>query len=358
VTVTGGTLTATGDYFSGIVSYGGVAVSAGTVKATGTSSGDPDSPIAAIYAINDIAEVTGGTVQGTDYDLYIGGDGAGIYLAGVCRDGYVGVRTAEEGDDSTAGVIVKADSLTIPAADVGTDKGLTVMASAYFDIGGLTAAWGSENGAPVIQLKAGDTDLWQIAWGEFSSAPPSNPFTDVSADDWFAGDVQYVYDSGLMTGTADDTFSPFTNTSRGMIVTILYRLDGGPDVSGLDNPFTDVPNDMYYAGAVIWAAENNIVTGRGDGTFGPNDSVSRQDLAVMLARYADCLDVTLPAVKAAPSFTDDASVADYARDAVSLLSGAGVINGRDNGSFDPAGLAARAEVAAMLHRFVPLVAMG
>lgn len=191
-------------------------------------------------------------------------------------------------------------------------------------------------------------------WRSISSSPPDwdNPYKDVSDDDWFYEDVRFATENGLMLGSGD-LFIPDGNLTRGMMATILYRLAGAPDVSDLDNPFGDVPEgpDYYYADAVKWAASNKIVYGS-DGMFRPTDNITRQDFCVILARYAEYAGAQLPETREAAVFSDDANIADYAKDAVELLFKAGIINGKPNNIFDPKGNATRAEAAAMLHRYI------
>lgn len=178
-----------------------------------------------------------------------------------------------------------------------------------------------------------------------------NPFIDVHENDWFYGDVEFVHVNGLMIGTAADLFSPNAAITRGMVVTVLYRLAGSPYVAGLDNPFGDVATGQYYSGAVIWAAKNGIVFGYGDDSFGPDDFVTREQLAAILYRYAAWAKIALPA-SGDLTFNDKDSVSGYAKAPVSSLVKAGVINGKPSNLFDPKGNATRAEFAAMLHRFI------
>jgi len=154
-----------------------------------------------------------------------------------------------------------------------------------------------------------------------------------------------------MNGTGAVTLGPDMSTTRGMIVTILYRAAGSPDVSGLSNPFSDVAGGQYYRDAVIWAAANGIVAGIGNGKYDPDANITRQDLAVILYRYAQWAGIELPVTQDYTGFTDDAHVANYAKDAIEAFFKAGIINGYPDGSFQPNGTATRAEVAAMIHRF-------
>ena len=201
----------------------------------------------------------------------------------------------------------------------------------------------------------GYSGIWPV-FGRFEitvNPAPLTPdrFSDVNENDWFYNDVGYVYENSLMTGTAWDKFSPAVSLSRGMIVTILYRHAGSPDVSDLDNPFSDVTEGKYYTDTVKWAAENEIVFGY-NGKFNPDTYVSRQDLTLILYRYSDFAGMGLPIVQAYPGFTDDADIADYAKEAVQEFFEAQIINGKPGNRFDPKGSATRAEAAAMLHRFL------
>jgi len=207
----------------------------------------------------------------------------------------------------------------------------------------------SEKVTKSFTLYAGWKEGEEPGGGGSATTPPH--FTDVHTGDWFNDDIEYVYKKGLMLGTSDDKFSPNTNLSRAMIVTILYRLEYEPNVDELENPFSDVTANQYYTKAVLWAAENGIVNGY-HGEFSPNDYISRQDLAVILYRYAVFAEKKLTETRNYPGFSDASSIASYAKVAVEALYKAGVINGKPNNKFDPGGNATRAETAAMLHRFL------
>ncbi|MPM58152.1 hypothetical protein SDC9_104981 [bioreactor metagenome] len=185
----------------------------------------------------------------------------------------------------------------------------------------------------------------------FKPAPKDTalPFTDVSESDWFYESVKYVYEKGLMVGTTDSTFSPYLTTSRGMIVTILWRLEGEPTATGA-NPFADVSADKYYAAAIAWGAENGIVKGYGNGNFGPNDPITREQLAAILYRYTQFKGQDVTAKGDLSEFTDQPSA--WAVESVRWAVGAGIISGKGNGILDPTGDATRAQTAAMLMRFL------
>ena len=183
-------------------------------------------------------------------------------------------------------------------------------------------------------------------------ASGTNPFSDVKAGDWFCDEVLYVKDNGLMNGIGDNKFGPDMQMDRAMLVTVLYRLNGEPEVSG-ENKFADVKEGSYYHDAVIWANENKITTGYDDGTFKPHASVTREQMAAFLYRYAEYLEADVSASADLGSYPDAAKVSSWAKDAMEWAVGAGIINGTD-GKLDPAGYAIRAQVATVLMRFCEL----
>ncbi len=177
------------------------------------------------------------------------------------------------------------------------------------------------------------------------------PFRDVRPEDWFYADVRYVYEAGLMNGTAEGLFSPDLFTSRAMLVTVLWRLSGSPVVNYY-MPFADVDQAAWYAEAVRWAASCGIVAGYDNGNFGPNDPVTREQLAAILYRCAAYRqeDTSIGADTNILSFTDAASVSEYAVPALQWACGAGILQGAD-GALLPTHPATRAQTAAILHRF-------
>ena len=190
-----------------------------------------------------------------------------------------------------------------------------------------------------------------VSYVKATETPSKTKFNDVSANDWFASAVDYVTGKGMMNGTADNTFSPKANTTRGMIVTVLYRLENQPSTSAAS--FTDVDSGAYYANAVAWANANGIVSGYGSGKFGPNDKVTREQLAAILYRYAQYkkYDVSVGEDTNILSYNDAQSISTYAIPAIQWACGAGVVTGKSGSKLDSKGNATRAEVAAMLMRF-------
>lgn len=176
------------------------------------------------------------------------------------------------------------------------------------------------------------------------------PFTDVSTSDWFYDDVAFVYKNGLFSGTDSRSFSPNASMTRAMLVTVLYRLEGEPTVTGRSS-FTDVRSGAYYEKSVIWAAANGIVTGTDSTSFSPDAKVTREQLAAILYRYAQHRKLDTDASAKLNSFTDADSVSAYASEALGWAVSEGLINGA-SGKLMPKGDATRAQVAAILHRFV------
>lgn len=183
------------------------------------------------------------------------------------------------------------------------------------------------------------------------AAPVGLPFADVSSSDWFYNDVRYVYEKGIMDGTGADRFSPNAPLTRAMIVTILYRMAGSPAMSGVSD-FKDVDSNKWFAKAVAWAAANGIVNGYGSGLFGPNDPVTREQLAAILYRYAVYGGMTAVTLEEnLGSFADTAQLSAYAIQAMNWAVGQGLINGSGS-NLVPKAQATRAQVAAIIHRYL------
>ena len=178
-------------------------------------------------------------------------------------------------------------------------------------------------------------------------------FTDI-AGHWAKEDIEFVASRGLFSGTSETKFSPNTAMTRGMFVTALGRL-ANADVSGYaKSSFSDVQNDAYYMGYIEWASKNNIVNGIGDYKFAPDQSITREQMAVIMSNYAKTIGFTLPKVHVENTFADSVKISAYAKDAVKQMQMAGVISGKNGNLYDPQGTATRAEVSAVLRRFVEL----
>ena len=195
------------------------------------------------------------------------------------------------------------------------------------------------------ELTAAASSAFRSTWG--------NPFRDVAPGAWYEEAVRYVYEAGLMQGTTGTTFSPGRTSNRGQIAAILHRLEGSPRAG--TPPFTDVAADSYCADAVAWAEKNNIVRGFEDGTFRPERRITRQQLAAILFRYLEHRGADTAGRADLSRFSDTAAVADYAREAMAWAVSAGLLQGRSDGTLDPAGSATRAQTAVILQRLGALL---
>ena len=178
-----------------------------------------------------------------------------------------------------------------------------------------------------------------------------NPFTDVSEKDWFYNDAMFVYKNGLMLGTSKTLFSPHGTVTRGMMATILWRMEGSLAPKG-ENSFTDVEAGMWYTDAITWTAENGIFAGYSKEKFGPDDPITREQLTAIFYRYADYKGYKLTVTENLDKFEDADKITDYAKMVMQWAVGNGLIKGKSENLLDPQGTATRAEIAAMLHRFV------
>lgn len=243
------------------------------------------------------------------------------------------------------------------SAEKGATITITLSPDKGYKLDKLTVTDGS--GKTVSTVKKSDTVYTftmpasavnvGVSYVKATETPSETRFNDVSANDWFASAVDYVTGKGMMNGTADNTFSPKANTTRGMVVTVLYRLENQPSTSAAS--FTDVASGAYYANAVAWANANGIVSGYGSGKFGPNDKVTREQLAAILYRYAQYKKYDVSGANSLDGYTDVQSVSSYAVPALQWANAAGVVTGKSGSKLDPKGNATRAEVAAMLMRF-------
>ncbi len=188
------------------------------------------------------------------------------------------------------------------------------------------------------------------------AAESASPFKDVKPSDWFYEAVQYAYENDLMSGTGEEKFSPDEVATRGMLVTMLYKMDGSPGAS--DSTFTDVPSDEWYAEPVAWASENGIVSGYGNGKFGPNDPISREQIATILYQYAQYKEYDLNAVGDVFAYSDGDKTSRYAITPLSWAIGKGVISGIGNNLLAPSENAERSHVAAAMKSFCEKVVNG
>ena len=247
-------------------------------------------------------------------------------------------------------------------ASKGATVTITVTPNEGYVLGTLTAT--DANGDTISLTNAGN--------GKYTFTMPSSkvtisatfvaegsqgtqmPFTDVASGEWYYEAVQYVYDNELMNGMSATTFEPNSTTTRGMIVTMLYRLENEPAAASAG--FTDVAAGQWYTDAVNWAATNNIVNGYGDSQFGPTDTITREQMAAILYRYAQYKGYDVTASANLSAYTDAANISSYAVSAMQWDVGEGLINGVTNTTLVPGGSATRAQVAAILMRFCENVA--
>ena len=210
------------------------------------------------------------------------------------------------------------------------------------------------DGKFTFEMPKGDVEI-EVSFALIEDETVKANFADVAADAWYADAVQYVYENGMMSGTSETTFSPDLTTTRGMIVTILYRMENEPAVTGT-TAFTDVAADQYYANAVAWAAQNGIVSGTTATTFAPNNAITREQMAAILYRYAQFKGYDVSVKADLSVYTDAAQVSTYATDAMAWANGAQLITGTSQAMQTPASNATRAQVATILMRFCENIA--
>ncbi len=257
--------------------------------------------------------------------------------------------------------LTPADHGTVTASCQQAASGTEVMLTAVPEEGfllekmtvssatGLLSLWQGEDGTYSFVMPEEEVTVTAVFAQEIP-APEPLPFLDVQESDWYCEDVEYVYRLGLMEGTGMGLFSPNGTTTRGMLVTILYRLEGVEEGTGW-TPFQDVETNAYYSAPVGWAAWNGIVSGYEDDTFRPNQGITREQLAVILYRYGCYKGWPMAERGDLYQFSDWNSCHDYAWTALSWAVETGLIQGKDRNRLDPLGQATRAQVAAILHRF-------
>lgn len=182
-----------------------------------------------------------------------------------------------------------------------------------------------------------------------------NPFTDLSANAWYYDSVKFVNIKGIMLGTSDNTFDPTATLTRAMFVTLLYRIEGSPEIDASAPKFNDVPAGKWYTAPVVWAAENGIVNGRDDVTFDPNGVITNQEMAAVIYRYAASkgVDTTVSGV---PNYSDKRLMAEWALDPITWCAKVGVMNGNRDGTFTPKDAALRYDAADVFAKYVTKIA--
>ena len=260
--------------------------------------------------------------------------------------------------DSAANGTVKASASTSAKDKTVT---LTVTPDEGYVLDTLTVT--DKDGKNVELTKKSDTEYtFQMPSSKVTvkavfkeeAAESTLPFTDVSGADWFYPAVKYVYDNDMMDGVGGSLFAPASQLTRGMIAQVLYNLEKA--TGDFNGSFTDVAADEWYADAVNWAAECGIVNGFGDGTFGPEQNITREQMAQILMNYAKYKGYDMTAKGDVSAFTDAAEISGWAQDAVSWAVGEKILSGKGNGILDPAGTATRAEVAQIFMNFCENIA--
>ena len=286
--------------------------------------------------------------------------------SGIVIDDGDGGSSGGSGSTTYAVSVETATNGTVSVSPRNASKGatvtITVTPNEGYVLGTLTAT--DANGDTISLTNAGN--------GKYTFTMPSSkvtisatfvaegsqgtqmPFTDVASGEWYYEAVQYVYDNELMNGMSATTFEPNSTTTRGMIVTMLYRLENEPTAASAG--FTDVAAGQWYTDAVNWAAANNIVNGYGDDQFGPTDTITREQMMAILYRYAQYKGYDVTASADLSAYTDAANISSYAVSAMQWAVGEGLINGITDTTLVPGGSATRAQVAAILMRFCENVA--
>ncbi|MGE4484166.1 MAG: S-layer homology domain-containing protein [Oscillospiraceae bacterium] len=289
------------------------------------------SPFAMGWAVKPTSSTGGGGVIVTSYDIDVAETAHGTITAN------------------------KATALS------GATITLTVKTDTGYKLDNITVT--DEDGDEVtVTLKSDGTYSFEMPYSsvtvkaEFSfgctggSDCPAHAFTDVDASQWYHEGIDFVIDAGLFSGTSDTAFEPNTAMTRAMLVTVLYRLEGDPNAEG-EASFADAASGLYYYKAVVWASENGIVTGYSDGKFGPNDKITREQMAAILYRYAEYKGLDITANADLSGYTDAGSISSYAKDAIKWANAGKLITGSSEATLDPRGYATRAQVAVILMRF-------
>ena len=389
---------------NGVVS----AVSEGTATITVTAQGDSTKSASCTVTVTAATvSVTGVTLNKTSTSLYVGDtetltatvapDNAtnkavtwtssnpsvatvenGVVTA-LARGTAVITATAADGSGASASCTVTVSSYLPPATPnyritVEATQGGTVTADPTAAKAGATVTLtpapeeGYEVGEVTVTDRFGNAvEVTENADGTYTFTMPNGqvsvnvtfvemeaeplPFTDVKEGDWFHDAVRYVYDNGLMEGVGDGQFAPNATTNRAMVVTILYRLAGEPDVSG-DVGFADVESGLWYSNAVLWAAEKGIVNGISETEFAPAGDLTREQLATVLYRYAESMGFDVSASVDLSGFPDAGDIQSYATQALSWAVAEGLLQGFEDDSLQPGGTATRAQIATILMRFL------
>ena len=381
------------------------AVSAGTATITATADGKSATCTVTVTAAT--VPVTGVTMNKTSTSLYVGDtetltatvapDNAtnravtwassnpsvakvenGVVTALACGTAVITATTQDGNHTATCAVTVRPDippanpnyKITVEATQGGTvtadptaaKAGATVTLTPVPDRGyqvGSVAVTDRFGDAVAVTEQADGTYTFTMPNGQvtvtvtFAEAPL--PFPDVAEGDWFYDAVRYAYETGLMDGVGDSLFAPNSETTRAQLVTILYRLEGEPEVSGTSG-FSDVAAGIWYTDAVAWAAANGIVNGTTDTTFAPGEDITREQLVTVLYRYAEAKGYDVSARVDLSAYPDANQIQSYAAESVAWAVAEGLIQGFEDNTLRPAGNATRAQIATILMRFCEGVA--
>ena len=291
------------------------------------------------------------------------GEGGGAALESISVEN---VSSGSSGGSSSYAIRVtdaEHGSITVkPArAERGDTVTITVQPDTGFHLDQLTAtASGRQlelkdkgNGTYTFTMPGSSVEVR----GTFTASDPADlPFTDVAEGIWYENAVRYVYENKLMAGTGSDTFGPDLATSRGMIVTILYRMAGSPTVGACG--FTDVAAGQYYTDAIAWAAEKGVVSGYGGGLFGPDDPITREQMTLILQGYARLSGKDVSARADLSAYTDAGEISGYAQESMSWARAVGLVNGTSETTLTPSGTATRAQAAVLFQGFCENVMAG
>ena len=302
------------------------------------------------------AEITV-TINGETKTIAIGGTEEFTYTRPSSSGGgsSTPTYTVSKPSDVTGGEISVSPSRAAKNATVT----ITVKPDEGYELDKLTVT--DADGETVELTQKSDTEYTfkmpaskvtvEVSFAEIEPTPSELPFTDVAADAWYHDAVAYVYDNGMMNGVTENTFAPNATTTRGMIVTMLHRLEGKPGVNYL-LPFGDVPEGLWYTEAVRWAASEGIVNGVSDTSYAPDNAITREQMAAILYRYAQYkgYDTSVGGMSLA-EYTDADQISSYATTAMQWANENGLITGRTDTTLIPQGTATRAEVATILMRF-------
>ena len=275
----------------------------------------------------------------------------------ISADGWITSDRFVPGDSEYSGTVTltTGSGLIWTAGSGAVSSGVLVDATAGTELAAgraLTAGHRYLAGADTVVVASSQAQWlaegkWRLGTGGTVTAPLN--FTDVAEGAWYYDDVRFVVENGLFEGVGNSQFQPTTTMQRNMMATVLHRLAKKPAVS-YSTVFSDVPDGQWYTNGIIWCAQMGIVNGMGDGKFAPGQTVTRQQIAVMLYNYAVKTGRNAVERGNLNTFYDAGAVASWATDAMSWAVGAGILNGSD-GKLLPGDGAQRAQVAAMLHRF-------